>query len=509
MERETNYLVIARKFAYCYLFLLCTFFLFVITNYYFNITYTKSVIFTFLTLLFMIITSFLYICHKITLKKEVPDLKWKDIIHISKTDILLLLLFISCFITTLLSDYKGISCFGYARYTGLLFLICSLSAYFMISRLYLQQQSIILMFLCSVSIIVIIGVFQFFYIDPMNLFKYTSDYRANFFISTIGNINFFSSLICLSLPLSIILFIHCKNQTSKIIYSITTIIGFIGLLISNSDSGYLGMFFILLVILMFCFKNIAYLKRYLLVLIYFIGSFKIMGLIIYLFNDHCRGIHTFSYFIANRTFSLIALIVLILLLFAINIYEDKVEIHLQTIKKIVCGIIIVGILVIISSVVYFSFINKTVSLGTFENYFRYNDLWGTGRGKIWNKTLYSYSQLPLIQRLFGYGLDTTNQLLVNECGKSMLRYDNAHNEFIQYLVTTGIVGLGLYLSVFICSVKKAIKYMEDEPIVFAYIAVIICYLVQSIVNINQPITTPFLFVFLGMLENHIRLEKHK
>ena len=42
---------------------------------------------------------------------------------------------------------------------------------------------------------------------------------------------------------------------------------------------------------------------------------------------------------------------------------------------------------------------------------------------------------------------------------------------------------------------------------FAIAATMLCYFIQAIVNINQPITTPFLFMFLGIGESFIRQEQ--
>lgn len=506
LEKETGYLVMARKMAYMYLFLLCSLFLLWFTDYYYNLTDTKYYFYVAITAVFMLLTGVLYILHKLQLKKDGKATSWRELFHFSITDILLLLGLVSYVVTTILSKYPSASCFGMLRHTGLIFTVFLAGTYFIISRLYLQQQSIILLFLGTVGIVVLIGICQFFYIDPLGFFKEVSDYQSNFYLSTMGNINFFSSLICLSLPLAMVLFLYCENTISKVIYSLSMILGFIGLMIANSDSGYLGVFAILFVIAFFAFKNMQYLKRYLLILLYFLGTFKLIGILLLLVGDASRPLHTFSHFIAYRPLALILFIFVLLTYLVIDAFKNKIEKYYPTIQKTGRGFLLILVGAVICGFIYFSWINTKQPLGTFENYFRYNDAWGTGRGLIWNRLIYSFTQLPFTQILFGHGLDTTRLLFIDTFGETMAIYDNAHNEILQYLVTTGIVGLLLYLSVFISSLKRLWIYIKKEPYAFALGATILCYLIQSVVNINQPITTPLLFMFLGMIENFIRQE---
>lgn len=74
-------------------------------------------------------------------------------------------------------------------------------------------------------------------------------------------------------------------------------------------------------------------------------------------------------------------------------------------------------------------------------------------------------------------------------------------------MTTGIVGLLCYLSTLISSLKRLWIFIKKEPYAFAIAATMLCYFIQAIVNINQPITTPFLFMFLGIGESFIRQEQ--
>lgn len=110
-----------------------------------------------------------------------------------------------------------------------------------------------------------------------------------------------------------------------------------------------------------------------------------------------------------------------------------------------------------------------------------------------------FRRLPLYQILFGIGTDTLYPYLAERYGEAMYNvtmayYDNAHNEFLQYLITTGIAGLATYAAVLFLQIKKAVK-KADKVILCG----VICYLVQSVVNLNQVVTTPLFVVMLSML----------
>ena len=88
-------------------------------------------------------------------------------------------------------------------------------------------------------------------------------------------------------------------------------------------------------------------------------------------------------------------------------------------------------------------------------------------------------------------------------------YDNSHNELLQYLVTTGLIGMVSYIGLFITGMKYLIKNLEDNPAVAACLAAAAGYWVQGIVYLNQPITTPLYFVMMAAGIGYVRYRKKK
>ena len=74
-------------------------------------------------------------------------------------------------------------------------------------------------------------------------------------------------------------------------------------------------------------------------------------------------------------------------------------------------------------------------------------------------------------------------------------FDSAHNEYIEYLTTIGILGTLAYLGVLITGVRQMLKKSKDRFAIACGFAVL-AYGVQAVVNIAIPITTPIYMMLL-------------
>ena len=120
------------------------------------------------------------------------------------------------------------------------------------------------------------------------------------------------------------------------------------------------------------------------------------------------------------------------------------------------------------------------------------DTFGSGRGKLWRKTIDVILEHPVI----GVGTDNVQHYIGNEI---------PHNEFLQVAANLGFPGLAFYLaalvSLFAAYVKNT-KKLTDGALI-AGIAVIV-YCVSAFVGISLPIAAYQLFLFLGLLNGWFR-----
>ncbi len=139
--------------------------------------------------------------------------------------------------------------------------------------------------------------------------------------------------------------------------------------------------------------------------------------------------------------------------------------------------------------------------GVLKGYLLFNDDWGTQRGFVWRLTVENYLNFKPLQKIFGYGPDTLAIVLYQNNMQEMVmtynqRYDNAHNEFLHYFVTIGPMGLAAYVGIMATTVWSTVKEKLANPLVIGAVLAVICYNFQALVNINQPIATPVMWMLL-------------
>lgn len=76
-------------------------------------------------------------------------------------------------------------------------------------------------------------------------------------------------------------------------------------------------------------------------------------------------------------------------------------------------------------------------------------------------------------------------------------YLNAHNEFLQYLVTTGIVGVFSYSMIWVSSLLDFIKRRKKTCRDWILFSGIFGYLGQALVNNPQALNYAVLFILLS------------
>ena len=111
--------------------------------------------------------------------------------------------------------------------------------------------------------------------------------------------------------------------------------------------------------------------------------------------------------------------------------------------------------------------------------------------------------------LVGTGPDTFGPVIKAIYREDMLKrhgsvFDNAHNEYLNYLVTIGILGAMAYITALVSYSIRCVKRCKDNVGFLIVILVVTSYCSQALFNLATPIVTPYLFVFLGIGEAYIR-----
>lgn len=127
---------------------------------------------------------------------------------------------------------------------------------------------------------------------------------------------------------------------------------------------------------------------------------------------------------------------------------------------------------------------------------------GSSRMKLWKYGIKFFFEKPIL----GYGPENL-EVKYNEFG---IDQDRPHNLLIQLATTSGLPGLVLYLTavgMILIHSLKTMKFNENElQIVLCF--TVIAYLASAMFGNSMYYTSPYYFIFLGMLmENNVKKEQ--
>lgn len=418
-------------------------------------------------------------------------------------------------ISTLLSESPSDALLGtQGRNNGLVLMAFYTAAYFMITRCFKYFEYIFVALAFGSIVVYALAILNAFYVDPLGMFTQLSDQQtiANF-TSTIGNKNLLSSYICIALPVMIAMSVITEKTVLRAIYLVASGFGFAALMTADSDSGILGIGIFMVVYLIWFSKKVVRLKRFFLSTAVMLLFAKLLRLFSLFFDDKSKGLDQFQeiFVYSNIGWILLAVCAVITaLLYVLDFKKPNITISKAvpiTLTAIfgLCAVVLIGI------VIYFSCIDTETDLGSFGTILRFNDKWGTHRGFMWIRSSWIFGDASFIEKLFGVGPDMFYCAFTpyfNDLSKYGDSSTNAaHNEYLNYLITIGITGLLSYLAIVGGTIINAVKYAKENPMLIVCVSAVICYAVQSVVNLYQPITTPLFFIFIGLCEAFVRNTK--
>lgn len=383
----------------------------------------------FVYLITLLITTF----HLINVLKKQTHLHKKTFL-----DIPLILFFISQTISTIYSIDPHTSFFGYySRLNGgLLSLICYLLLYWILC-VYIDsdfKKKIIKFSLLSGLFVSIFAIAEHFGIDK-NL--WVQDVQSRVF-STLGQPNWLAAYLCILLPFSIYEFfesikLYGRGVTRPYLYMILTIIFYIAILFTKSKSGIIA-----------CLISIT---------IYFLIS---------LVKERSSALQNRGiWFQENKSFLLKTILLILIFVFLSLTINNPIKDTLLSFVETHHGASLQSV-------------NNTQSPApqTLESKILITKSENI-RKIVWQGAINLWKKFPIFgtgTETFAYSYYWTRPIEHNLTSEWDFLYNKAHNEYINYLATTGAVGLATYsiiiLTVLIFLIKEILKsplLKEDTP----------------------------------------------
>lgn len=300
-------------------------------------------------------------------------------------------------------------------------------------------------------------------------------------------------------------------------------VSFATLVTQNSDSAFMAILGIFLLLGRVSFSSMERLWNFSLLGTMLFGTFFGIGILQRVFAERAVPLDALSLFFSQSSFTMLSFyFFLCLTLFLWQIGRKKTiegqEKLLMTLKRLyMLGLLLLAAGILMAAV-FITLNTKGVLFDWFgfeshHQYLYFDFSWGNRRGSSWILAWQAFSELPLLHKLFGVGPDSFAAHVynvpaireqLNQLWGPHLTLTNAHNEYLNSLLCYGIAGLGAWLGVLAGGIRYFIKKAEKEPFLTAFALCIMGYACHNIFCYQQVCCTPFLFLALGIGESICR-----
>ncbi len=432
-------------------------------------------------------------------------------------DIAVILYFCTVIISFLLSNFKDTAWKGAdGWFMGLLSQLLFVAVYFLIAKTWTYRPWALSLLGVSSALVFIIAIFHRFDVDILPIYGNLKEKYKVLFLSTMGQSSWYSSFLCTVFPIGLFVFFHEKEKKKRILAGIYSAIAMMTLVTQNTDSAFLSLFAVMMVLFYLSFDG--KMKEFLEVLILILASFCLMGICQKLFAERMIPLDTLSLFMSQSALMWILLVAVAGIycwIYGKEVLGQKTRTVFWIIFILVAAAVLLVILFIIANTT--GLLQNTVGYQSTNNYLLFDNQWGNGRGFAWIFATTTFAELPFLQKLFGVGPDCFSAYAasVPEYLEQMkgfwgdLVLTNAHNEYLTKLYTIGIGGLLAYVTMLVTGFTTFMKNRDKNPIFVACAICIVSYMTHNIFCYEQVCCTPFLYILMGIGSNLIHNQTKK
>lgn len=493
--------------AAVYVIIILSVFPLVYHDYYFDIMNFKYTFYYITTLVFIVLFLIISIMQ--------GDIKWRTFFDFSNKkmpltipEISLMVFAVIAVISTIQSDFKYESFWGNeGRLTGCFLILLYCISILLISRSFKMKEWMLNLFLLSGILVCLFGITDYFQLDILKFKVNMNPNQINMFVSTIGNVNTYTSYVALVMGVSAVLFTTERTLWKVCFYYICMILSFGAIVMGLSDNSYLALGALFGLLPLYLFRSRMGIRRYLLMFTSFSLVIYGISLINRIMSDKVLKMSGILQSLARfdkLEYVVVVMVILSLLAYAGNYFMKHKEDDMGHRWQLVwLAFVLAGVVLLMFTLLDVNVFHHSERYGKLSTYLLFDDDWGTHRGYNWRIGLENYKKFPLIHKAFGYGPDTYGLVThFNNFGEMIDKYsevyDSAHNEYLQYFITMGPFSLISYLIFLISSGIYMVKGGKRKPWVMAILFAIICYGVQATVNISVPIVAPIMFCLLAI-----------
>lgn len=457
--------------------------------------------------------------NKIVSVDKQPIVKMQNEQDISKKnrislDTAVIVYFLTTTLAFLCSPFKETGFYGSDGWNmGFLTQFLFIAIYFMIAKGWQYEKWMLWLLMVSSSLVFLIAILHRFDVDIVNIYGDLDSYYKVLFLSTMGQSSWYSSFLCTVYPVGLYIFYSSTNKKARMVSGVYLVIAMCSLVTQNTDSAFLSLAAVLMLLFYLSFDNNTKQTRFIEVLIVILGSFCFMGMCQRTFFDRVIPLDALSLFMSQSPVIWIAWISVIACYLLMK--KNKMDVLLRNRAWFwgILGIIGAGILATIIFIVVNTngLLLEKFGFQSTNNYLQFHNEWGNGRGFAWKLAVSSFGEFSFFRKLIGVGPDCFSAYIesVPEYLEAMQAFwgdlvlTNAHNEYLTKLYNVGVLGLAAYAGMLITAIRTFLRYRHLNSFLPSFALCIVSYMMHNVFCYEQVCCSPFFYILMGMGSNLI------
>lgn len=439
--------------------------------------------------------------------------------RISFTDICMLCYLAALLLSYAFSEYREHAWVGNDTWPmGLLTHLALVASYFALSRSFRGAKWLSVMILAVTATVFLLGL-----LNRYNIYPIPMAYSGPFFISTIGNLNWYcgywSALVCFSI-VSYWNCAPCKTSQDKVrtaAYALLSLIGLAAGITQGSDSGILALAVVFFALFGLSVSNPDRMQRFAqLLLLFSLAALFCLGV-----NVVFPGAATFlsvpMRLLTDSAFPCIAVVICLGFTLIVKRQNAEGSYPVSGWKKIrtsVCAVTAAALTLYFLLALFNTLLPQGVGSLSGNGLFTFDRLWASSRGGTWSAGIRVWEDQDLLHKILGTGPDCMSEYLYSGRNPELLsavreqfgndRLLNAHGEWITVLANLGLFGLVSYACAVVSFICRALKRGGEKPILYILGLCALCYTANNIFSFQTMANVTQFFLLLGAGESLMR-----
>ena len=402
-------------------------------------------------------------------------------------------------VSTVTSLSPAMSLWGLGGYYGGCMMVLFTAVGYLAVRAFAPQKLLNGLTFCAgitTALVTVLYVLNIFNIDLIGTYADTAVVERAQFFSTLGQKNFCSGFMAFALPLVFYAFLVARGARHTVFYGVPAFFGGLALAVVDADGLALGIGTAVLVLLCQKIFTTRTLRRLMVIGMFFFADAGWMQYMrTHVYTQGGKPILAAFGHYAQLGFAVCAAVWAVLF-FALR----SREIPLWKAGRVLTAIAVTLGVVLVALA---NFMPGFPSLGKLDDLLVFNDDWGTYRGTAWRISWSAWTAQPFWRKLLGVGPGMMHTAVAQWAGADitarMKTFYAAHNEYLELLLTSGVLGLAAWVWFVTAHLRKAAQNWL-RPGVAPVTLALVSYLAHAAVSIRVSMIFPEIMLLFGLLQ---------